>query len=175
MKAQLCVLASSLALAACGGSTGLCVDTVQCAQNAHWDSNKCTCVVDGDLGGCVQNVECSALAHWDPVPCACVANSAGDMGCVQNVFCSDGAHWDPVACKCVQNTTAVDLASNCSNDCEGGTAGCPSMCTGCMSGELCCPWAGGACLPTDGGCASNGGFRCATATSGGLCPNQCFP
>jgi hypothetical protein len=163
----------ALALAACQGTTALCVDTVLCAQNAHWDPSKCMCVAHGD-GGCVQNVACSAQAYWDPVRCACVANGGTDMGCVQNVFCSDSAHWDPLTCMCVVNA-ASDMASSCSSVCSGGTPGCPRMCSGCTTGQLCCPWAGGACLPTDAGCMSNGGFQCATATPAGLCPDQCFP
>jgi hypothetical protein len=49
------------------------------------------------------------------------------------------------------------------------------MCSGCTAGQLCCPWAGGACMPTDGGCMGAGGFQCAAATAAGLCPDQCFP
>jgi hypothetical protein len=184
MKTPLVGLACVLAAAACSqdsGRTGVdggpCVDAVQCIQGAHWDPNKCTCVLSGDGGGCVQTVQCTALAHWDPVACACVLDQsdggAGDMGCVDNIQCSDGAHWDSVQCKCVFDG---DMASGCSASCAGGGTGCPSMCSSCNAGELCCAWAGGVCIPNDmGTCSGSGGFMCAKATAAGVCPDQCFP
>ena len=174
MKATLTVLASTLALAGCPASSPLCVDSVQCATNAQWDPAQCMCVVNTDAGGCVQNVLCTTQAHWDPVRCACVVDNA-DGGCVQNVLCVQNAHWDPAACKCVPNAVTPDLAENCNSNCNGGTTGCPSMCTGCGPGQLCCAWAGGVCIPTDGGCMGAGGFSCANPTPAGLCPNQCYP
>ncbi len=47
---------------------------------------------------------------------------------------------------------------------------------GCTDGQICCPWSGGACQITDAGtCQSPGGFSCATPTSAGACPDQCYP
>lgn len=175
MKSAFIGLACVLAFAACEHDhSALCIDSVLCAQGAHWDVNKCACVPDGDAGGCVQTVECTTQAHWDSVACACVLNQgAPDGGCVDNVQCIMGARWDGALCKCVFD---ADMATSCSASCEGGTAGCPSMCSGCNAGELCCAWAGGACLITDAGtCAASGGFSCAKPTAAGVCPSQCYP
>ncbi len=72
---------------------------------------------------------------------------------------------------------AGDMAEECNTSCSGGKKGCPSMCTpGCGGGQLCCAYAGGACQITDAGtCANSGGFSCATPTSAGVCPIQCYP
>jgi hypothetical protein len=183
MKSPLIRLAVVLAVAACdqgkrdgAGDLG-CVDYVQCIQGAQWDSNKCTCVLNGDMAGCVQAVQCTAIAHWDPAACACVLDQldggAGDGGCVDNIQCVQGAHWDGTLCKCVFD---ADMASGCSTSCNGGTTGCPSMCTSCNPGQLCCPWAGGACMLNDmGSCTGGGGFSCANPTAAGVCPDQCYP
>jgi hypothetical protein len=174
MKAAYCILASALGLAAGCRSSALCIEMVECTANAHWDRSQCKCVVDTDASGCMQNVQCTPQAHWDPSRCDCVVDNV-DGGCVQNVVCAEGAHWDAAQCKCVLNSTSTDLAGACRSECSGGTPGCRGMCYGCMAGEICCPWAGGPCLPTDGGCAANAGFKCSTATPAGLCPNQCYP
>jgi hypothetical protein len=187
MKTPLLGLSVVLAAAACSNDRGgLCVDTVLCVQGAHWDSNKCACVLNGDGGGCVQTVECTTQAHWDPVACMCVLDQggsdggAGDAGCVDNIQCVVGAHWDSAQCKCVVDAVDMansgDLASGCSTSCAGGTTGCPGMCSNCNQGQLCCAWAGGVCIPNDmGTCSGAGGYSCATPTAQGVCPNQCYP
>ncbi|HZS38045.1 MAG TPA: hypothetical protein VFF06_14510 [Polyangia bacterium] len=174
MKSQFIGLACVLAVAGCDRGSALCIDSVLCAQGAHWDANKCACVTDGDAGGCVQTVQCTTQAHWDPVACGCVLDQGGaDGGCVDNIQCVMGAHWDGALCKCVFDG---DMATSCNTSCGGGGTGCPSMCSSCNAGELCCAWSGGACLITDAGtCASNGGFSCAKPTAAGVCPNQCYP
>lgn len=67
-------------------------------------------------------------------------------------------------------------SSSCSSSCTGGND-CPDRCSPvCAQGKLCCPWAGGACLPNDaGGCSGAQGYSCATPTAAGSCPNQCYP
>jgi len=103
--------------------------------------------------------------------------------CVDNLACVQGAHWDPDQCTCVLGDAGVpdlgfDLSgvAGCSSSCGGGGTGCPAQCTGCKAGELCCAFAGGACMPdVDAGtCTGNSGYSCATPDKG-VCPNQCFP
>ena len=77
----------------------------------------------------------------------------------------------------VEDLAGHDLAGACSAGCNGGGPGCPAMCTGCKTGELCCAWSGGACLFDEdaGTCVGNGGYSCATPTVKGECPSQCYP
>jgi hypothetical protein len=67
-------------------------------------------------------------------------------------------------------------AGSCSSSCVGGGPGCNKCAPACANGQICCAWAGGPCMLTDAGtCAGAGGYKCATPTSQGLCPNQCYP
>jgi hypothetical protein len=92
--------------------------------------------------------------------------------CTQN----SGAGGDLAGVGGADGSAPVDMSQNCSGGCGGGTGGCPQNCTGCMVSELCCPWSGGACMVTDAGtCQGASGFKCATPTALGVCPNQCYP
>jgi hypothetical protein len=107
--------------------------------------------------------------------------------CVDNLACVQGAHWDSDQCTCVfadggvPDLSVADLSASdlggCMSGCGGGGTGCPNQCTGCTAGQLCCAWAGGACIPDPdlGTCSGNGGYSCATPTAAGVCPNQCYP
>jgi hypothetical protein len=132
--------------------------------------------------GCLQPACCTGLDER-----ACQA-AAPSLGCTAEYCpdCQGGQRY--VGCAgpnegaqaCTLNCPILDAgtdADSCSNQCSGGGRGCAGRCAaGCTNGELCCPWAGGACIPNDaGGCTGAGGYQCATPTSAGVCPDQCFP
>jgi hypothetical protein len=93
------------------------------------------------------------------------------------VRCSNGLCTSDVAQQSCDGACQPDVGSSaCSNSCAGGTP-CPNRCSAaCAQGKICCPWAGGPCIPNDaGGCSGAQGYSCATPTAAGACPNQCYP
>ena len=93
------------------------------------------------------------------------------------VRCSNGLCTSYVPQQSCDGACQPDVDSSaCSDSCAGGTP-CPDRCSAaCAQGKICCPWAGGPCIPNDaGGCSGAQGYSCATATAAGTCPNQCYP
>jgi hypothetical protein len=148
------------------GPLGCICQTVSdpvCGQDGRTYDNACkaTCAGIGIVhaGACVNpdgGCDPMVFVTCDPV-----------LGCTGGPVCKDGK------LQCV--FTCADGGDSDCRDCNGGGRGCSQCNPSCPSGQLCCAWSGGACLPTDAGCAPPGGYRCVAPTAGGVCPNQCFP
>jgi hypothetical protein len=155
----------------CPGPTYTCM-------NGTWDVEETSCNPPA-CAPVTLGQACSASSACGESACpmgsgACIPACTGGVWTLPSTCPKDAGAGDATTGDAEAGTSDSGGGEACSS-CAGGCSG-TTGCGGCTGGELCCPWAGGACLPDDaGGCAPSSGVSCATPTPNGLCPNQCYP